>query len=183
MLVVGGARESLETAPGKAGLVLENRKGFVKIALRQGASLVPVFSFGENDVFGVYHSSRLAQWQLRMQKKLGFAVPLFFGRALTGGLLHRLFGMNAGIMPLRLPIHSVVGKPIHLERVDNPSQEQIDNAHSLYVEELKRVHDEWKDVYAMERQKALDQCNPHRAKILQDSKFAFETHEALHMVN
>lgn len=31
-------------------MTLKRRKGFIKLAIRQGADLVPVFSFGENDV-------------------------------------------------------------------------------------------------------------------------------------
>ena len=43
--------QSLYAAPGKHDLVLSRRKGFVKIALRTGASLVPVYCFGENNTF------------------------------------------------------------------------------------------------------------------------------------
>ncbi|CEQ38705.1 SPOSA6832_00150 [Sporobolomyces salmonicolor] len=42
--------ESLSAHPGTADLTLKRRKGFIKLAIRQGADLVPVFSFGENDV-------------------------------------------------------------------------------------------------------------------------------------
>ena len=51
VLVPGGARESLNGEKGKIQLVLKNRKGFIKMALRQGVSLVPTFSFGEQNVY------------------------------------------------------------------------------------------------------------------------------------
>lgn len=49
-IVVGGAAESLSARPGTADLTLRRRLGFIKLAIREGADLVPVFSFGENDV-------------------------------------------------------------------------------------------------------------------------------------
>lgn len=49
-IVVGGAAEALSAHPGTADLVLKRRLGFIKLAMREGADLVPVFSFGENDV-------------------------------------------------------------------------------------------------------------------------------------
>jgi Diacylglycerol acyltransferase len=51
MIVVGGAAESLNAFPGTYNLVLKKRLGFIKLALRNGASLVPVLSFGENDLW------------------------------------------------------------------------------------------------------------------------------------
>lgn len=41
-IVVGGAAESLNAHPGTADLVLKRRLGFIKIAIRNGADLVPV---------------------------------------------------------------------------------------------------------------------------------------------
>ncbi|KAK6023792.1 diacylglycerol acyltransferase [Ostertagia ostertagi] len=51
VIAVGGAEEALEARPGAHKLKLLTRKGFVKLALQYGASLVPVYSFGENDLF------------------------------------------------------------------------------------------------------------------------------------
>jgi 2-acylglycerol O-acyltransferase 2 len=51
ILVVGGAEEALHVQPNSYVLTIKNRKGFIKAALTTGACLVPVFSFGENDVF------------------------------------------------------------------------------------------------------------------------------------
>ena len=46
-LVVGGASEALYHGTKPVELVLNRRKGFVKLAIRYGTPLVPVFAFGE----------------------------------------------------------------------------------------------------------------------------------------
>lgn len=51
VLVVGGAEEALEAHPGHSTLTLAKRKGFVREALKTGAHLVPIYSFGENDIY------------------------------------------------------------------------------------------------------------------------------------
>lgn len=50
LLYPGGEREQMMTVRGKHRLYLKQRKGFVKIAIESGASLVPVYVFGETDV-------------------------------------------------------------------------------------------------------------------------------------
>ncbi|ETO07781.1 diacylglycerol O-acyltransferase [Reticulomyxa filosa] len=50
-IVLGGAKEALDAHAGDVVLFLAERKGFVKVALSNGASLVPVFGFGENDLY------------------------------------------------------------------------------------------------------------------------------------
>ena len=48
--MVGGAPEALLAEPGKPEIILNARKGFIKLALQLGTDLVPVFGFGENDI-------------------------------------------------------------------------------------------------------------------------------------
>jgi 2-acylglycerol O-acyltransferase 2 len=76
-IVIGGARESLDASPKSMKLVLKRRKGFVKLAIRTGADLVPVLSFGENDLYdqldGKSHPF-VHRLQLVVKKFMGFTV-------------------------------------------------------------------------------------------------------------
>jgi 2-acylglycerol O-acyltransferase 2 len=77
-------------------LVIKSRKGFVRQAFLHKASLVPVLGFGETDVFGILRSERLLAVQRALQKRLGFAMPLFHGRG--------IFQYHFGFLPHRRPI-------------------------------------------------------------------------------
>lgn len=60
-------------------LVLNSRKGFIKIALTQGASLVPVLGFGENDIFDRVDNPNFSILH-KLAKLAKMAAPLFSGR-------------------------------------------------------------------------------------------------------
>jgi hypothetical protein len=136
MLVLGGAKEALEARPGNATLVLKNRKGFVKLALQNGSWLVPVFSFGENDVYDQIENpdgSQLRQLQSKSQKIMGFSLPLVRGRG--------IFNYSFGLLPHRKPITSVVGKPIPVPKTasDQITAELVDEYHSKYLKGLEEL--------------------------------------------
>ena len=99
MLVVGGARESLEAHPNTMVLTILNRKGFVRLALQQGAALVPVLSFGENELFRML-SNPDGGWIRRLQEKLlrfaGCTLPRF------AGCTHRGYGRR------RVPVGATI---------------------------------------------------------------------------
>ena len=52
ILVVGGALEALNGEHDVLRLVINRRKGFIKLAIRFGVDLVPTFTFGENSIYG-----------------------------------------------------------------------------------------------------------------------------------
>lgn len=136
VLVVGGSAEALDTKPGEYVLTLARRKGFFRLALQHGVDLVPVFGFGENDLFEVCSpSSILRVLQLKMYKILSFSMPIFYGRG--------VFTYNMGMLPFRRPLTAVVGKPIRCEQVANPTQEQIDELKEKYISALRQLHQEW----------------------------------------
>lgn len=139
LLVLGGAKESLDAHPSDEYiLTLKNRKGFVKIALANGASLVPVFSFGENDLYDQLanpRGSKLRRIQMKIQQRLGYATPFFKGRG--------IFQYSFGFLPNRHAINTYVGEPIHLPKLDRDkiTPEIVDKYHQEYMEALKRLFD------------------------------------------
>lgn len=136
-IVVGGVRESLLGSDDSVELILNKRKGFIKLALQTGnISLVPVFGFGETKCFKVYETKKgsiLNKIQFWFKQKLGFTFPIFFARG--------LFNYDFGLIPFRTPLNIVFGEPIYIkEKYDQPDQSLIEHYHSLYVEELKKIY-------------------------------------------
>ncbi|KAF2031720.1 diacylglycerol O-acyltransferas-like protein 2B [Setomelanomma holmii] len=150
-IVVGGARESLDARPGVIRLVLRRRKGFVKMAIRTGADLVPVLAFGENDIYeqvdGQSHPL-LHKLQMLVKKVMGFTVPIFHARG--------IFNYDVGMMPYRRPINIVVGRPIRVVQDKHPDNEHINQVHEKYINELLRLWEEHKDTFAKHRQGELE---------------------------
>ncbi|GAB7349543.1 hypothetical protein MBLNU459_g0244t1 [Dothideomycetes sp. NU459] len=150
-IVVGGARESLDAQPNSLRLVLARRKGFIKLAIRTGADLVPVLAFGENELYEQFDPEghpAIHKAQLLVKKFMGFTVPLFHARG--------VFNYDVGMMPYRRPLNIVVGRPVMVERQERPDAKYVDEIHAKYVQELKRIWDEWKDTFAKHRDGELE---------------------------
>lgn len=153
-IVIGGARESLDAQPHSIRLVLKRRKGFVKLAIRTGADLVPVLAFGENELYEQVRSDQhpiIHKFQMLIKQTMGFTIPLFHARG--------VFNYDVGLMPYRRPLNIVVGRPIRV--VQQQDRDKIDDAyvdelHARYVRELQRLWEEWRDVFAMERTSKLE---------------------------
>ncbi|EPT01116.1 hypothetical protein FOMPIDRAFT_97313 [Fomitopsis schrenkii] len=149
-IVVGGAAESLSARPGTADLTLRKRLGFIKVAIQHGADLVPVFSFGENDIYEQMPNEKgtsVYTLQKKFQNMFGFTLPLFHGR----GLLN----YNLGLLPYRRRIVAVIGHPIHVEKCEKPTLEEITHVQQLYIEELMRIWHTHKDEFARTRKREL----------------------------
>ncbi|KAI9328086.1 diacylglycerol O-acyltransferase 2 [Obelidium mucronatum] len=135
MLAVGGAAEAMDSRPGTNFLTLDTRLGFIRLALRHGASLVPVFGFGETDIFSQTENregSFLRRFQELFKDWFTFSPVFFYGR----------FGV---VIPYRRPVAVVIGKPIHVPKLLDPSDLQVRKWHSVYVKALKELYNAHKD--------------------------------------
>ncbi|PNI56803.1 MOGAT2 isoform 1 [Pan troglodytes] len=152
-IIVGGAQEALDARPGSFTLLLRNRKGFVRLALTHGAPLVPIFSFGENDLFDQIPNSSgswLRYIQNRLQKIMGISLPLFHGRG--------VFQYSFGLIPYCRPITTVVGKPIEVQKTLHPSEEEVNQLHQRYIKELCNLFEAHKLKFNIPADQHLEFC-------------------------
>ncbi|XP_062408429.1 2-acylglycerol O-acyltransferase 1-like isoform X2 [Sardina pilchardus] len=150
IIVIGGAAESLEARPGSLILETLNRKGFIRIALKCGAHLVPVFSFGENELFEQLQNppgSLVRRFQEGLRKTVGFSLPLFHGRG--------VFQYSYGIIPYRRAIYTVVGRPIPVQMSVCASAEEVDQLHARYLEALSQLFEEHKGQHGIQQHRHL----------------------------
>ncbi|KAI9193161.1 diacylglycerol acyltransferase [Polychytrium aggregatum] len=148
MIVVGGSAEVFLAVPGTYDLVLSGRYGFVRVALKNGASLVPVFSFGENDCWDQVQKPKgtFVRFVQDAFKKLSqLTVPVANGRG--------FFNYDIGLLPRRRRIVSIVGAPIDCPKTPSPSEELVHEYHQKYIEGLKALYEQYKDQYAPDRKK------------------------------
>lgn len=91
-------------------LVLNKRKGFVKLAIELGnVSLVPTFAFGEADIYRLAkpkEGSFLYSFQLWLKKMTLFTLPFFSARG--------VFIYDFGFLPFRTPINVCTGRPVYV---------------------------------------------------------------------
>jgi hypothetical protein len=77
----GGEKEQIQTEYQKHKVFLSSRKGFVRLALKEGAELVPVYAFGESDL---YHHSQFALGARKfLVKRFGVSILYTFILQLT----------------------------------------------------------------------------------------------------
>ncbi|CAJ1389203.1 unnamed protein product [Effrenium voratum] len=122
-VVPGGEREQLLAQRGQVEkLVLKHRQGFVRLALQHGVPVVPVYVFGEAQLYK--QSQLLFGLRSWVQRKLGIALVMPYG---PWGLPFLKFPD---------PIRMVVGKPVHMPRTLHPTSADLEQNHARYVQAL-----------------------------------------------
>jgi hypothetical protein len=116
--------------------------------------------------------SYLRKIQTKVKEIATFSPPLFHGRG--------IFQYSFGFVPFRKPVHAVgefitvlnqpctvlsidhqffsylVGKPIHIDAKTDPSIEEIDDLHKLYLEGLEDIFETHKDKFGIDKEKHLE---------------------------
>lgn len=99
---------------------------YAKMALQHGAQLVPVITFGENDLY-----NKISEVDLTFIRRILFKylkVPKFYGRGVFG------------LWPLQKPLTTVVGEPICIDQVGEPSNTDVDKIFSRYCSAIQKLY-------------------------------------------
>ncbi|KAL7061010.1 hypothetical protein AAHC03_010302 [Spirometra sp. Aus1] len=132
---VGGAREALESRPGKYVIELSRRFGFFKIALTTGCHLIPCLGFGETRMFDQVANppgSRIRRFQEWFTSKITVSPPLLYSKT---------------ILPYRFPLNIVLGKPIPCTKNAAPSEEEVIELRELYRKALVDLFNKYRPLY------------------------------------
>lgn len=132
LLYPGGEKEQLATMHGRHIAWVKQRKGFCRLSLEHGAPILPIYVFGASDQY--LTSDALMGFRQWVQSKFQIALPIFRGHPF-------FFWMPNGSAPLTM----VIGDPIEVERVEHPTDGQVDALLAKYVNSLVDLFDRNKD--------------------------------------
>jgi hypothetical protein len=120
----GGMREMLY----EDVAIVKRRRGIFKMALETGIPLVPVLSKGEEQKV-----VQLPKCIEDFFEPYDFCLPIPTWKTVT-----RFLGILRN--PLKDTVYSVIGDPIPVEKIDQPSEEDIANLRSTYIEALETMY-------------------------------------------
>jgi hypothetical protein len=132
ILCPGGVDEMLVCKPYTNEIhISKKHKGFIKKAILAGIPIVPIYSFGENNLC----INRLKYIEKIFYKYLKINIP---------GIL-----TNNYFIPISSRINNVciVGSPIDIKKELIPSQENIKNIENLYYKSLYELFNDNKELY------------------------------------
>lgn len=136
MIFIGGEKEQLLTQPNHHQIVIRERKGFIKLSLQYGCSLVPMYCYGENELYFV--SDFLLDFRKYLQHNFQIGIPICFG----------VFGT---LIPYKNALSIEMGRPIQVEKIakENITQQNIDDLHQQFVAEMERFFERTKKKYGV----------------------------------
>jgi 1-acyl-sn-glycerol-3-phosphate acyltransferase len=143
----GGVAEVFETNAGDEVIILRERYGLIKLAIRTGADLVPCYLFGNTELLSCWAGEGIPHGRTVLEKisrRIGFALIIFHGRWFLP-------------IPRRTPVLAVLGKPIstyHM-KCEEPTKEQIKEIQNILITRMQDLFDDHKHLYGWEKKKLI----------------------------
>lgn len=151
VLAIGASEEAIYQTPGQHTTVLSSRFGFVKKALIHGAHLVPVYGFGEADLFLRPLAAEASFWRWIQD-----GVRMAIAAVATKIKGRKILNFALSIMPRRYPIKIVVGSPLEVTKNSSPSAEEVLELHQKYCESLTDLFEKHKTAAGLPKSAHLE---------------------------
>lgn len=118
-LLPDGIAGVFHSSPDEEIIYVRKRRGFIRIAIETGATLVPCYCFGHTQLFTTYpqRQSWLAEWSRRIR----FSIVFFAGHSFLPPL------------PRRVPLFVVIGSPFQVNQCEAPSEDLIEETLQEYI--------------------------------------------------
>eukprot|EP01041_Mallomonas_annulata_P003197 gene3197-6308_t len=130
-VIPGGIAEMYVTNDETEKIYFKKRQNTIKVAIQEGANIIPLFFFGNSKLFHVVNGqgsdSMIARWSRRMRT----SIMLFYGR-------HYL------PVPFRHPLKMVTGDIVTVTQNDNPSDEDILEVQNRVIASIEKLYKEKK---------------------------------------
>ena len=134
-VVAGGIAEMFLGTTFNEGIYIKKRFGTVKMAIQEGAHIIPTFFFGNSRLFHVVggesgdgkHVSYLGKVLQSLSRSLKVSLVIFYGRHFLP-------------VPLRVPLKMVTGNIIKITQKDNPTDQEVQDILSQVIVEYERLY-------------------------------------------
>jgi 2-acylglycerol O-acyltransferase 2 len=134
-LTPGGIAEMYLASADADYIFITNRKGFIRMAVEQGVDIIPVYHFGNTQLFS-FGPKWLEEWGRRWRFSLGL-----------------LYGVGGLPIPRWRPLMMVVGAPVAVVQVPRDAPEfevVVEEVHQQYMMALQGLYDKYKLMYGWE---------------------------------
>jgi len=135
-ITLGGVDEMNYIIPKHLHLIINKRKGIFKIALQMGVPIVPIITYGEQEIFPELNLPIFKLYNDFLYKYFRFRIPI--------PTIESLINWTRLSQTSLDPIKTYTGKPIITKKIINPSENQIKKLRSLYIKRLKQLFEETK---------------------------------------
>jgi hypothetical protein len=128
---LGGAEEMGKVTEKTLELVIKKRKGIFKIALETGTPIVPVLTYGENEIFPETDNEFLLEMNQLFYEytRIRLSLPNLVSVRNWANLL---------VKPLD-PIHTYTGRPIYIKKIENPTDRHIRSLRNIYIRRVREL--------------------------------------------
>lgn len=132
MIIPGGIGEMFYSDLGDEVALLNNRKSFIKLAIENGAAVIPIYIFGNS---GTFHMMPGFKYLETVSRRLQVAIAPFYGRFLLP------------FFPNLIPLLYIVGKPLRWNKTSTPTKEEVNAAHGMFVSSIRSLYEKYRGIY------------------------------------